>query len=386
LSKKGNVAGELSEELDLGCTHRGTPAIACALRLARDDGLVDPICADPKEQDAFGGNDRGDTDRRAADEFRRFSDHSVGCDRGDLVGTEFCEQQVIRVPGPDDRRCGGRGENRDDQRGSDSGDLWCEGTRDPEIAVGPRSDGARSAHSGELGDHTIGSDAAEFVYCLLGEPHVSIGASRNVARKGIERGCWEFRESAGRELVTPDGMIGLVGKLDVAIGPGGDAHADPEKGELIFRDDSIRRDRSNFARRAFAEPDVAVWPRRDKCRIAQARSPGVADTAVRNDPGDFATVGKREPEAAIFAHRDRERLAASTDGDAFDRRRLGSNAGCREGERGESAGKLEMKLMPGEDEGGNGGLDEMKTCYHECNKFGTYLRMAKCNWLRRCNL
>jgi hypothetical protein len=50
------------------------------LRLARDDGLVDPICADAKEQDAIGGNGRGDTDRRAADEFRRFGDHSVGCD------------------------------------------------------------------------------------------------------------------------------------------------------------------------------------------------------------------------------------------------------------------------------------------------------------------
>src|SRR4030095_3021661 len=124
-----------------------------------------------------------------------------------------------------------------------------------------------------------------------------------VALKGSERGCYEFRESAGRELVTPDGMIGLVGKPDVAIGPGGDAHADPEKGELIFRDDSIRGDRRNFARRAFAEPDVAVWPRRDECRIAQARRPRVADAPVRNDPGDLAAVGKREPEGAVFAHR-----------------------------------------------------------------------------------
>ena len=33
--------------------------------------------------------------------------------------------------------------------------------------------------------------------------------------------------------------------------------------------------------------------------------------------------------------------------------------------------------MPGKGEGGNGGLDEMKTCYHECNKFGRYLRNAK---------
>ena len=181
-------------------------------------------------------------------------------------------------------------------------------------------------------------------------------------------------------------MIGLVGKPDVAIGPGGDAHADPEKGELIFRDDSIRRDRSNFACRAFAEPDVAVWPWRDECRIAQARRPGVADAAVRNDPGDFATVGKCEPEAAIFAHRDRERLAASTDRDAFDRRCLGSNAACREGEYGQCAGKLEMKLLPGGNEGGDDGLDGVKTRYHKGNNFGTHLRIAKCNGLRRCYL
>src|SRR5205809_5129644 len=96
-------------------------------------------------------------------------------------------------------------------------------------------------------------------------------------------------------------MVGLVSKPDVAIRPSGDAHADPEKGQLIFRDDSIRRERSNFARRAFAEPDVAVWPRRDECRIAQARGPGVADGAVRSDPGDFAAVGKREPKGAVFA-------------------------------------------------------------------------------------
>ena len=59
--------------------------------------------------------------------------------------------------------------------------------------------------------------------------------------------------------------------------PGGDADADPEKGELIFRDDAIRGDRSNLTGRAFTKPDVAVWPRRDECRIAQARGPEVAD-------------------------------------------------------------------------------------------------------------
>ena len=160
---------------------------------------------------------------------------------------------------------------------SDSGDLWCEGTRDPEIAIGSSGDRARSTHSGKLSNHAIGGDAAEFVHCLLGEPHVPIGASGNVARKGIGRGCLEFSKRAGRDLETPDGMIGLIRKPDVAIGPGRDADADTEKGELILRDDSIRSDRSNLAGRAFPKPDVAVWPRRDECRIAQARSPGVVD-------------------------------------------------------------------------------------------------------------
>jgi hypothetical protein len=54
------------------------------------------------------------------------------------------------------------------------------------------------------------------------------------------------------------------------------------------------------------------------------------------------------------------------------RHRLGSSAACREGERGESAHKLEMKLAPLEDEGGNGGLDEMKTRYHEGKNFEAY--------------
>jgi hypothetical protein len=76
----------------------------------------------------------------------------------------------------------------------------------------------------------------------------------------------------------------------------------------------------------------------------------------------------------------------STDREAFDRRRLGGSAACREGKRGETAGKLEMKLTPGEDKGGNGGLDEAKAGYHEGNSVGAYLRIAKYNGLRRCYL
>jgi hypothetical protein len=32
-----------------------------------------------------------------------------------------------------------------------------------------------------------------------------------------------------------------------------------------------------------------------------------------------------------------------------------------------------MKLTPGEDKGGNGGLDEVKTGYHEGNNVGAYV-------------
>src|SRR4029453_226583 len=164
-------------------------------------------------------------------------------------------------------------------------DLRVESAGDPEIAIGSCGDGTRSIYPGEFGDDSLRGDAGKFVHCLLGEPHVPIGASSNVARKGVGGGCSESREPAARQLITPDGMIGLVGKPDIAIGPGGDAHADAEKRKLIFCDDSIRRDRSNFARRTFAEPDVAVWPRRDERRIAQAWGPKVTDDAARGDAG-----------------------------------------------------------------------------------------------------
>src|SRR5262249_15251214 len=205
---------------------------------------------------------------------------------------------------------------------------------------------------------------------------------------GERIGCrrWEFSKPAGCDLETPDSMIGLIGKPDVAIGPGGNTDAHPEKGELILRDDSIRRDRSNLAGRAFTEPDVTVWPRRDECRIAQARRPGVLDISLRTDASDFAAIRKSEPKLAVLAHRDRERLGASKDREAFARRRLGSNAACREGERGEAADKLEMKLTPGKDEDVNGAPDEVKTRYHKVINVRAYLRIAKCNRLHRCNL
>jgi len=47
---------------------------------------------------------------------------------------------------------------------------------------------------------------------------------------------------------------------------------------------------------------------------------------------------------------------------------LANGWACREGEHGESAGKLEM--LPGEDESGNDGLDEVKTRYHEAKNVG----------------
>ncbi len=348
--------------------------------LPRYDGLVDAICADAKEQDMC-PNAGSDADRRAVGEFLRFGHHAVGRDRGDLVGTEFCEQQVIRVPRPDDRGRGRRGENCDVERRSDSGDLWREGARDPEVAIWPRGDGGRSAHSGKLGNDAVGGDSAELVHCLFGEPHVPIGASRNVARKGIGCGRLEFSKRAGRDLETPDGMIGLVGKPDVAIGAGGDAHADPEKGELIFRYDSIRRNRSNLARRTFAEPDVAVWPGRDKCRIAQAWGPGVVDHALRSDPGDFAATGKGEPEVAVLAHRDREWLGASKD-----RGGLGSNATSREDECGDTAREVETELTRGGREACNGRFDKMKINFHASKRYANGSRIAKYNGLRGCYL
>jgi len=165
-------------------------------------------------------------------------------------------------------------------------------------------------------------------------------------------------------------MIGLIGKPDVAIGTGGDAYADAEEGELIFRDYSIRCDRSNFACRTFTEPDVAVWPRRNVCRIAQARSREVADLAARSDASDFAAVGKREPKVAVFTHRNRERLAAFTDRGTFDRRCLGGSAADQDAERGYAARNFQTKWTPREDDGCNSGTDEVEKGYHKGATFG----------------
>ena len=107
-------------------------------------------------------------------EFRRFGHDSVGRDGSDLVSTEFCEQQVIRVPGPDDRRRGGRWKNCDGERRSDSRDLRVKSAGDPEIAIGPCGEGARSLYASELSDDSLRGDAGKFVHGLLGEPHVAI--------------------------------------------------------------------------------------------------------------------------------------------------------------------------------------------------------------------
>src|SRR5439155_14368626 len=125
-----------------------------------------------------------------------------------------------------------------------SGDLWVKSARYPQVAVGSSGDRTWSSKSGKLGDNPIRGHAAELVHCLLGEPHVPIRTSGNVAGKRIGRGRSEFSKPAGCDLETPHGMISLVRKPDVAIGSGGDADAHSEKGELILRDDSIRRDRS----------------------------------------------------------------------------------------------------------------------------------------------
>jgi len=65
--------------------------------LTRSDGFVDGVCADAKEQDLW-SNANSDNDRRTGREFLRFGHRAAGRDRGDLVGAEVSEQQVIEFP------------------------------------------------------------------------------------------------------------------------------------------------------------------------------------------------------------------------------------------------------------------------------------------------
>src|SRR5262249_42963141 len=64
-----------------------------------------------------------------------------------------------------------------------------------------------------------------------------------------------------------------------------------------------------------------------------------------------------------------ERLGASTDREAFARRRcLGGSAADRQGERDDSGSEFETKLTPGGQKTCNGRFDEMKINFHAGNR------------------
>ena len=119
--------------------------------------------------------------------------------------------------------------------GSDSCNLSDEGARHPNVSVWSGCDRGGQTHPAELSDDTARCDAAELVYRLFGKPHVAVRPGCDVARKRVRRRRRKARKDSAGEIEPPDGVIGLVGKPDVAIEAGDDAHADAEKGEVIIR-------------------------------------------------------------------------------------------------------------------------------------------------------
>ena len=131
-----------------------------------------------------------------------------------------------------------------------------------------------------------------------------------------------------------------------------------------------------FASRAFAEPYVAVWPRRDECRIAQARGPEVADAAARSDASDFAAIGKSEPEIPVRAHRNVKRLRSLPDREGSEEC-LGGNVSTGECEQsGDAEAECEETFTP------NGWRTRLRLDWVALNVFSRernkYLRACYC--------
>ena len=129
-----------------------------------------------------------------------------------LLALNSVNEKVIRVAGSDDRGWARCLEDRNLDRRSDSCHLGDKGARDPDVAVGSRGNGTGRIYPAKLSDHSARRDPAEFVHCLLGKPHVTIRARGDVARERIRCRCRKLRKNAGRGIVPPNGMIGLISK------------------------------------------------------------------------------------------------------------------------------------------------------------------------------
>lgn len=114
-----------------------------------------------------------------------------------------------------------------------------------------------------------------------GEPHVTVRARRDIIRESIRRRQHEAGEDSGREIITPDSIVGLIAEPDVAIGAGSDAHGRPEKGKLDLGNIACWRDKGDLPGRAFTEPDTPIGARSNEGRVAQTGSHEVTDHAAR---------------------------------------------------------------------------------------------------------
>ncbi len=174
-----------------------------------------------------------------------------------------------------------------------------------------------------------------------------VGVMRpNLPWESIRRRQHESSKYSGREIMTPDSIVGLIGEPDIAIRPRGDAHAHSEKGELALGDVARWRDKGDLTGRAFAEPDITVWTRSDEGRVTQGRGDEVTDLTARSDTGDFVAIREGEPEVAVRAHGDRERLRTSPDRERTLRYRLGGGTCHRKSDHGKSEAKFRVKFPP----------------------------------------
>src|ERR1041385_8146916 len=120
-------------------------------------------------------------------------------------------------------------ENCDRASRSHSCDRGRKSACDPEVAVRSGSDRCRRVDPGKLCDLAGRGDLCKLADGLLREPDVAVTSQSHVAGVGIRRWSPELGENPGREIVAPDGVIGLIAKPNIVIRTSGDADTDAKE-------------------------------------------------------------------------------------------------------------------------------------------------------------
>ena len=276
---RANTALATTPQLRAGLNSRAASEDAILLGEHRPVNTVRPVAEKPH----LTPRSRNDAEWRAIRERRRLSHDPISSDRRNRVPSERSEEKIIARARSNDRWRVRRRENRDLDGRRHSCDRRSKSAGNPNIAVRPGGNRGRGIYAGKFRNLTARSDPSELADRLFCEPDIPVISEGHVARKRIRCRSFELGEKSAREIITPDGVVRLIAKPDIAIGASGDAHAHAKEGELTLGDLPGGSDKRDPACRSFAEPDIAIGAKGHERRIAQARRAEGSDLAARSD-------------------------------------------------------------------------------------------------------